>query len=488
MGDVFLALQGAAAHERLCVVKRLTPDTLASPERLSRFRREAEIARALAHGAIAETIEVGEVAGEPYIVQEFIEGRNVAQLVCAAHGVDDGRMPVEISIYIVRELARALAHAHAAGIVHRDVAMENVMVSFSGQVKLVDFGIARAAADPSLTTPGMIVGRLSYTAPEVLAGGRADPRSDVYAAGVLLRELLTGQAAALGTLDQSPPPSTFRTEAPPELDAIVIKALAADPAQRMPTGEELQRALGPFLPPTFVGAQVLRQFIARCYNIDFLKRGLEEDLAEAKGFLSRSTSTSPATPSAAPAQAAARRARVAIAVGALTAVASAGLIVHPRRERPHAAPSVAPTRQPVPSSQDPSPSVPVPPPSTAVIPRSPVQPSPVRAASGSVTPKRGRTTPSRRAPAGALAAILLDRALDSLQEGDIANAEASAREALPAATASQRARAHVILAKVLILRGQAGAAAQHYSEALRLDPGNDAAASGLARIRRRPAP
>ena len=112
----------------------------------------------------------------------------------------------------------------------------------------------------------------------------------------------------------------------------------------------------------------------------------------------------------------------------------------------------------------------------------------MEAARGPVPPKRGRTTPGRRVPAGTPAAVLLDRALDSLQEGDIASAEAAAREALPAATAPQRARAHVILAKVLILRGQPGAAAQHYSEALELDPGNDAAASGLARIRRRPAP
>ena len=488
MGDVFLALQGRAGHERLCVVKRLIPDTLASPERLSRFRREAEIARALAHGAIAQTIEVGELAGEPYIVQEFIEGRNIAQLVSTARGVDEGHIPIEISIHIVRELARALAHAHAAGIVHRDIAPENLMVSFSGQVKLVDFGIARAAADPSLTTPGMIVGRLSYTAPEVLAGGRADPRADVYAAGVLLWELLTGQPAMFGTLDQPPSPSKFRPELPATLDAIVLRTLASDPLQRMPTAEELQRALGPFLGLAFVGDQILQQFIARCYNIDFLRRGLEEDLAAAKAFLPETSSATADFPPSATAPPRAARARLALAGAALLAIAGAGVVIHLRRKSPPVPQQVlAPPHSAI-AARNPAPPPPSLPP-TVVVPAIPVPPSPADAATAPAAPKRGRTTAGRRAMAsGTAAGVLLDRALDSLQEGDTAGAEAAAREVLPMATAPQRARAHVILAKVLVLRGQYGVAAQHYSEALQLDPGNDAAASGLAHLRRRPAP
>jgi serine/threonine-protein kinase len=489
MGDVYLALQGRAGHERLCVVKRLIPDTLVSPERLSRFRREAEIARALAHGAIAQTIEVGELAGEPYIVQEFIEGRNIAQLVSTARSVDDGRIPIEISLHIVRELARALAHAHAAGVVHRDVAFENVMLSFSGQVKLVDFGIARGIADPSLTVPGMIVGRLAYTAPEVLAGGRADARADVYAAGVFLWELLTGQPGAFGN-DQPPPPSKFRPEIPPELDAIVLKTLAADPSQRMPTAEDLQRALGPFLKPGFVGDQVLQQFIARCYNIDFLRRGLDEDLAAGRVFLSQSASTSAPLPASETEPVRAPRGRLALA-GALAAGGVVGAVILLHHRSPPAPPAPASPPSAIAAHEPTAPPASQPlPPTTPAIPATPVAPSPVDAASAAPLPKRGRLAPARRGTGGGgtAAAALLDRALDSLQEGDTAGAEAAAREALPTATVPQRARAHVILGKVLVLRAQYGLAAQHFSEALELDPGNDAAASGLAHLRRRPAP
>ena len=196
MGDVYLALSGRPGFEKACVIKRLTPETLDDPERVKRFRREAEIVRSLSHGAVAQTIAVDDYAGEPFIVQEYIEGKTLTQFVSAARSVDLGTLPVEIAIHIVREMSRALAYAHGAGVIHRDVALDNIMVTFSGEVRLIDFGIARSVSDATLTMPGTIVGRWTYTAPEVLTGARADQRADVYAAGVVLWELLTGRPPA----------------------------------------------------------------------------------------------------------------------------------------------------------------------------------------------------------------------------------------------------------------------------------------------------
>jgi Protein kinase domain len=285
MGDVFLALQSKPGREKLCVVKRLIPNKLSDPDRVGRFRREAEIVRSLAHGAIAQTLAVDELDGEPYIVQEFIEGRNISQLVAASRSVDRGAIPPNLAIHIVREVSRALAYAHGAGVVHRDVAPDNVMVTFSGEVRLIDFGIAHAARDPSLTEPGVVVGRWNYTAPEVLAGARADRRADVYAAGMLLWELLTGRPPSFADLEASPAPSRLKPGLSADIDAVVSKATAADPTRRFASADDLQRALGPLLPRSFVGEQALREFVGRCYDVEVQRRRLADEVAEARALL-----------------------------------------------------------------------------------------------------------------------------------------------------------------------------------------------------------
>ena len=154
----FLALTGRPGFEKLCVVKRLNADTLSNPERLARFRREADLVRTLSHGTIAQTFAADSVDGEPFIAQEYIEGRTLTQL--AASALSSGEtIPSTVVVYIVREVARALAYAHGvARIVHRDIAPDNVMVTFAGEVRLIDFGIARTGADPALTAPGSFVG------------------------------------------------------------------------------------------------------------------------------------------------------------------------------------------------------------------------------------------------------------------------------------------------------------------------------------------
>jgi len=298
MGNVFLALQGRSGLEKLCVVKRLLPESAGDSERVARFRREAAIARRLSHGAIAQTLAVDEVAGEPFIVQEFLEGRTVTQVLSAAQGAGL-RMPVHLSVHIAREIARALAYAHrveGGGVIHRDVSPHNIMLTFSGEVRLIDFGIARAPTDPSLTQDGLVVGKQSYIAPELLQGELADRRADTYS---LVSSCGSCSRSDRLWLSKTPPaPSSVAglEDVSPGLDAVALKALAARPEDRFQTGEELQQALGPFLPPGFVGETEVSEFIARCYDVETERLHLGEAVREGKALLEESPEPEPSAP------------------------------------------------------------------------------------------------------------------------------------------------------------------------------------------------
>src|SRR5450432_2377486 len=239
MGLVFLALTRTADVEQLCVVKRLHGATLSDPGLLQRFRREADISLAIAHSAIARTIHAGDHEGEPFIAQEFVEGRTLTQLVSAALSSGEHISPA-IAAYIGQQVARALAYAHQSRIVHRDIAPNNVMVDFDGGVRLIDFGIARRGDDPSLTATGDFVGRMAYAAPEILSGGTADPRSDIYSLGVLLWELLVGRVPAFEELKATPKPSGLAPDRqiPMVLDQIVVRAISEDPHARFASAGE----------------------------------------------------------------------------------------------------------------------------------------------------------------------------------------------------------------------------------------------------------
>ena len=188
-GRIDLALKGSPQLAKVCVVKRMQTDER-SPELAARFRREAEIALQLAHGAIAQTVGVEEIEGELCLLQEFVDGVNLRHLEAQCK---PELVPLPVALHIVREVGRALAYAHGLGIVHRDVTPENIMLSYGGEVKLIDFGIARRSGDATLTQAGVVVGRETYTAPEVWAGNKADPRSDVFSLGVVLWQLVTGE-------------------------------------------------------------------------------------------------------------------------------------------------------------------------------------------------------------------------------------------------------------------------------------------------------
>jgi beta-lactam-binding protein with PASTA domain len=214
---------------------------------VERFRREAKNAAGLSHPNIVSVFDRGEAEGTYYIAMEHLKGRNLKELLGAR-----GPAPVHISVDIVRQVLAALAHAHENGIVHRDIKPHNVMVDDNRRVKVTDFGIARAGAS-QMTEAGSIVGTAQYLSPEQARGAQVDQRSDLYSVGVVLYELLTGKVPFTGDSpveiamkhlsDTPPPPSELNPEVPEELDKIVMRALAKDPARRYQSADEMSADL-----------------------------------------------------------------------------------------------------------------------------------------------------------------------------------------------------------------------------------------------------
>jgi serine/threonine protein kinase len=224
------------------------------------FVHEARLASRLTHANIVQVFDFDEVDGEYYIAMELVRGKTLREVLdrCRGQGV---RLGLPRAVHIVAEVARALAYAHGledggrpVGLVHRDVSPQNVLLSFEGEVKLADFGIARAMDAVEVTAPGAIKGKAAYMAPEQARGEDVDARADVFAAGVVLWELCSGRrlfardseantlAALLGG-DPPSPPSAWNEEVPAELDTLVMGALERDPARRTRSAEELSQGL-----------------------------------------------------------------------------------------------------------------------------------------------------------------------------------------------------------------------------------------------------
>jgi serine/threonine protein kinase len=266
MGQLYLALSGTPGLEKLCVIKQVIPD-LVAPENARRFRDEAMVALRLAHGNMVSVFDAGIEGGQIFLAMDHVDGKDLLATWnrCAERRVP---FPVDISVYIVKEVARALVYAHAfedLKLVHRDVSPANVLLSYTGEVKLTDFGLAMSILKMERTTPGVVYGKLSYLAPEQARRQPLDGRVDIYAAGILLWELLTGRqlfpvaegdapassdAMARAREPQVVPPSTIAGRVPPELDRIVLRALATEREDRYPTAELLRADLAAFLAET----------------------------------------------------------------------------------------------------------------------------------------------------------------------------------------------------------------------------------------------
>src|SRR4051794_5059610 len=232
-------------------VKILRPDLARDPAFQARFRREAQSAASLNHPAIVAVYDTGEDTQQgmttPYIVMEYVEGRTLREVL----QTEGALMPVR-SLEIVAGVCSALQYSHAAGIIHRDIKPANVMLTPSGAIKVMDFGIARAvtAAAATMTQTAAVIGTAQYLSPEQARGEVVDARSDIYSTGCLLYELLTGRPPFVGdspvavayqhVREDATPPSQVVPDIEPSVDAIVMKALAKNPANRYQTAAEMQ--------------------------------------------------------------------------------------------------------------------------------------------------------------------------------------------------------------------------------------------------------
>jgi serine/threonine protein kinase len=261
MAEIYLA-RGASVGgvERYVVMKRVLREHATDIHFLKMFLDEARLAAQLQHPNIAQVYDVGKLGDSYFFTMEYVHGDTVRSILHRAHELRRSP-PLSCVLAIVAGAAAGLHHAHERigidgrplGIVHRDVSPTNLMVGFDGSVKLVDFGVAKVADRVNETKSGAVKGKIGYLSPEQARGQRLDRRSDLYALGIVMWEMLTVERlykrdsdfAAMSAIitEPTPPPSSRRRDVPPELDRLVLRALAKSPDERFQTAEELGEAI-----------------------------------------------------------------------------------------------------------------------------------------------------------------------------------------------------------------------------------------------------
>jgi eukaryotic-like serine/threonine-protein kinase len=244
MAEVWSALDQRLG--RRVAVKFLAPELSDQPEPLVRFFSEAQAAARISHPNVVSVLDFGQHDNRPYLVMEYMDGGSLRDRVGEP-------FLVERAFEIVEDCARAAGAAHSLGLVHRDIKPGNILMDREGRAKLADFGIASSQVAEQLTATGVAVGSPHYLSPEQAAGHRCTPRSDVYALGVVLYELLTGRvpfdahtatAIAIAHVERAPrPPSAHVPELDEDVDSIVLRCLDKDPARRFDDGRTLAAAL-----------------------------------------------------------------------------------------------------------------------------------------------------------------------------------------------------------------------------------------------------
>ncbi len=282
MAEVFKArMMGMEGFQKTVAIKRILPHLTDNDEFVTMFIDEAKLAAQLNHNNIIHIYDLGKIKGSYYIAMEYIDGWDLRSVLqkCRDKGIT---VPIPLSLFTASLLAGALDYAHRKrdfenrdlGLVHRDVSPQNVLISKEGEIKLCDFGIAKAASKASHTRAGALKGKLQYMSPEQAWGKEIDHRSDIFSLGLVLYEMLTGKRVFAGDSEMSvleqvrnpqvPPPSTVNPEIPPKVDEIVLKALEGDPDKRYQSARELQRDINKVLRKMGGGptASDLAEFIA----------------------------------------------------------------------------------------------------------------------------------------------------------------------------------------------------------------------------------
>ncbi|HVV15829.1 MAG TPA: serine/threonine-protein kinase [Polyangia bacterium] len=299
MAEVFKAKTfGVEGFERLLAVKRILPNIAEDEEFISMFIDEAKIAVQLQHANIAQIFDLGKVDGSFFIALEYVHGRDLRSIFDRMRSRGDS-LPVSMACYVMMQVCEGLDYAHnkrdAQGrqlhLIHRDISPQNVLIGYEGEVKLIDFGIAKAAGKASTTQAGILKGKFGYMSPEQVRGLPIDKRSDIFAVGIVLYELLTGERLFVGETDFSTlekvrnveivPPSSYNKKIPPELERLMLKALARDPEDRYSNAIDLHDDLQSFL--YSVGEFYSRKDLAAWMKKTFAME-IEEDNAKLEQY------------------------------------------------------------------------------------------------------------------------------------------------------------------------------------------------------------
>jgi len=265
MAEVFEGVaEGLRGFSKKVAIKRVLPHLAQNTKFLAMFLDEARLSLHMNHANVVQVFDIGRSGGTYFIVMEYVDGTDLKKIMERMRQ-RKGRLPTAQAIYIVMEVCKGLAYAHELsdidsknlGIVHRDVSPPNVLISKQGEVKIVDFGLAKATSQLEHTDPGVVKGKFAYLSPEAAWGKEVDRRADVFACGIILFELLTGHRLFLGENDvatvelvrraQVPPLQPINPEVRPALEAIVRRSLAADPNRRYQTCDEMAEDLAGFL-------------------------------------------------------------------------------------------------------------------------------------------------------------------------------------------------------------------------------------------------
>jgi serine/threonine protein kinase len=504
MSEVYLAMSGHRELETLCVVKRLLPALLSRPEEVARFRHEADLARRLVHSNIAHTHNIGEVDGEVFLVQEFVEGHDVSTVLEETKR-KNRKLPVGVAAYIASELARGLAYAHAfenLDLVHRDINLPNVRLTYAGEVKLLDFGIASSNLHGGNDGAAGAAGKLWHLAPEQVRPGQTiDRRVDLYALGVVLWELLTqrpvgttledgvekripeteGEILAWITHASHLPPSRFNKEVPPSLDALVCKATSLEPSDRFQSADELRNALGPFLSLSIHPERWLSDLLRELFSPDRERKARRQLIESARDLLDVGV-TSEREPSEtalrAPSRPSSTREKLLwiapIVAGALLGLATL-LWLRAKRDADarsnHEAPTAA-VAAPVGGGAQALPMAAAEPAAAVVLP--PSQPAEADASTGSDLPaKQARPALAKRPDTGADSTAAapkpnhLTLAREAFNSRDWPKALAEGRAAI---AEGGGAEAHAVVGNTCFKMGRFAEAEKEYAKAAALDP------------------
>jgi len=299
MAEVFKAKTfGVEGFERLLAVKRILPNIAEDEEFIAMFIDEAKIAVQLQHANIAQIFDLGKVDESFFIALEFVHGRDLRSIFDRMRNKGDS-LPIAMACYVTMQVCEGLDYAHnkrdAQGrelnLVHRDISPQNVLIGYEGEVKLIDFGIAKAAGKASKTQAGILKGKFGYMSPEQVRGLPIDRRSDIFSVGIVLYELLTNERLFVGESDFSTlekvrnveimPPSSYNKKIPQELERVVLKALARDPEDRYANAIDLHDDLQSFL--YSVGEFFSRKDLAAWMKKTFAME-IEEDSAKLEEF------------------------------------------------------------------------------------------------------------------------------------------------------------------------------------------------------------